>query len=52
VLAAEYEAVRLIGMHRLAALGEISEEDLASLIHMLDALVAKNRLTALAGGIS
>lgn len=37
---------------RLSALGELSEEDLASLLHMLDALVAKNRLKALAGGIS
>ncbi len=38
--------------NRLAALDEINEEDLASLLHMLDALVAKNRLKALAGGIS
>jgi transcriptional regulator with XRE-family HTH domain len=37
---------------RLAALGELSGDDLASLLHMLDALVAKNRLKTLAGGIS
>jgi transcriptional regulator with XRE-family HTH domain len=37
---------------RLAAPGELSGDDLASLRHMLDALVAKNRLTTLAGGIS
>jgi hypothetical protein len=35
--------------HRLS---EISGDDLASLLHMLDALVAKNRLKTLAGGIS
>lgn len=33
-------------------LGELSSEDLNSLLHMLDALVAKNRLKALAGGVS
>jgi transcriptional regulator with XRE-family HTH domain len=37
---------------RLANLDELSEDDLASLLHMLDALVAKNRLKTLAGGIS
>jgi transcriptional regulator with XRE-family HTH domain len=37
---------------RLAALDELSGDDLASLLHMLDALVAKNRLKTLAGGIS
>jgi transcriptional regulator with XRE-family HTH domain len=37
---------------RLAALGELSDDDLASLLHMLDALVAKNRLKTLADGIS
>jgi transcriptional regulator with XRE-family HTH domain len=37
---------------RLAALAELSGDDLASLLHMLDALVAKNRLTTLADGIS
>ena len=33
-------------------LGELSGDDLASLRHMLDALVAKNRLETLADGIS
>ena len=37
---------------RLANLGERSGDDLASLRHMLDALVAKNRLKTLAGGIA
>lgn len=37
---------------RLAALDELSGDDLNSLLHMLDALVAKNRLKTLAGGIS
>lgn len=37
---------------RLATLDELSGDDLASLLHMLDALVAKNRLKTLAGGIS
>ncbi len=37
---------------RLSALDELGEEDLASLLHMLDALVAKNRFKALAGGIA
>jgi transcriptional regulator with XRE-family HTH domain len=37
---------------RLTALGELSGDDLNSLLHMLDALVAKNRLKTLAGGIS
>jgi transcriptional regulator with XRE-family HTH domain len=37
---------------RLTALSEISGDDLNSLLHMLDALVAKNRLKTLAGGIS
>jgi hypothetical protein len=37
---------------RLTALSELSGDDLASLLHMLDALVAKNRLKTLAGGIS
>jgi hypothetical protein len=36
---------------RLNALGELSGDDLASLLHMLDALVAKNRLKTLADGI-
>jgi len=34
---------------RLADIAELSEEDRASLLHMLDALVTKNRLKALAG---
>jgi transcriptional regulator with XRE-family HTH domain len=38
--------------NRLAALDELSEEDMASLLHMVDALVAKNRLKTLAGGVS
>lgn len=37
---------------RLAALDELSGDDLASLVHMLDALVAQNRLKTLADGIS
>lgn len=37
---------------RLTALAELSGDDLASLLHVLDALVAKNRLKTLAGGIS
>jgi transcriptional regulator with XRE-family HTH domain len=37
---------------RLAGLAELSGDDLASLLNVLDALVAKNRLKALAGGIS
>jgi transcriptional regulator with XRE-family HTH domain len=37
---------------RLTALSELSEDDLGSLLHMLDALVAKNRLKTLAGGIT
>lgn len=36
---------------RLTALNELSGDDLASLLHMLDALVAKNRLKTLAGGL-
>ncbi|HEY5397574.1 MAG TPA: hypothetical protein VIL16_19480 [Trebonia sp.] len=38
--------------YRLANLVELSEDDLASLLHMLDALVAKNRPKTLAEGIS
>ena len=34
---------------RLADLAELAEDDRASLLHMLDALVTKNRLKALAG---
>lgn len=37
---------------RLTAVAELGEEDLASLRNVIDALVAKNRLKALAGGIS
>ncbi|HET9894328.1 MAG TPA: helix-turn-helix transcriptional regulator [Streptosporangiaceae bacterium] len=37
---------------RLTALSELSGDVLASLLHMLDALVAKNRLKTLAGDIS
>jgi transcriptional regulator with XRE-family HTH domain len=37
---------------RLASLNELSEDDLNSLLHMLDALIAKNRLKTLAGRIS
>jgi transcriptional regulator with XRE-family HTH domain len=37
---------------RLAGLSELSGDDLSSLLNVLDALVAKNRLKALAGGIS
>jgi transcriptional regulator with XRE-family HTH domain len=41
-----------IGTDRLANLIELSGDDLASLLHMPGALVAKNRLKTLAGGIS
>ena len=34
---------------RLADLAELAEDDRASLLHMLDTLVTKNRLKALAG---
>jgi len=37
---------------RLSAVAELSAEDLASLRNVIDALVAKSRLKALAGGIS
>ena len=37
---------------RLSVLSELSEEDLAALLNVLDALVAKSRLKALAGGIA
>jgi transcriptional regulator with XRE-family HTH domain len=37
---------------RLTALSELSGDDLPSLLHVLDALVAKNCLKTLAGGIS
>jgi transcriptional regulator with XRE-family HTH domain len=37
---------------RLAAVGELSEEDLASLLNVLDGLVAKSRLRALAGDLA
>jgi hypothetical protein len=37
---------------RLANLTELSGDDLASLLHRLEALVAKNRFKTLAGGIS
>jgi transcriptional regulator with XRE-family HTH domain len=37
---------------RLAGLSELAGDDLSSLLNVLDALVAKNRLKALAGGIS
>jgi transcriptional regulator with XRE-family HTH domain len=37
---------------RLGGLSELSGDDLASLLNVLDALVAKSRLKALAGGIS
>jgi transcriptional regulator with XRE-family HTH domain len=46
-----HAAVHNLG-DRLAALGELSDDDLASLLHMLDAVVAKNRLRTLADGIS
>jgi len=36
---------------RLAAVAELSEEDLASLLNVLDGLVAKSRLRALAGDL-
>jgi len=36
---------------RLADLAELSDEDRAALLNVLDALVAKSRLKALAGGI-
>jgi hypothetical protein len=36
---------------RLAGLSELSGDDLATLQHMIDALVAKNRLKTLASGI-
>jgi transcriptional regulator with XRE-family HTH domain len=37
---------------RLAAVAELGGEDLASLLNVIDALVAKTRLKTLAGGIS
>jgi hypothetical protein len=37
---------------RLANVGELPETDLAALLNVLDSLVAKNRLKALAGGLS
>jgi transcriptional regulator with XRE-family HTH domain len=37
---------------RLAGLSELSPDDLASLLNVLDALVTKSRFKALAGGIS
>ena len=37
---------------RLSAVAELSEDDLASLRNVIDGLVAKSRLKALAGGIS
>lgn len=37
---------------RLASVGELPEADLAALLNVLDSLVAKNRLKALAGGLS
>jgi len=37
---------------RLSALSELSGEDLASLLNVLDALVAKTRMKALTAGIS
>jgi transcriptional regulator with XRE-family HTH domain len=37
---------------RLANVGELPEADLAALLNVLDSLVAKNRLKALAGGLS
>ncbi|HZU60726.1 MAG TPA: helix-turn-helix transcriptional regulator [Solirubrobacteraceae bacterium] len=37
---------------RLSHLGELSEEDLAALLNVMDAMVAKARLRSLAGGIS
>ncbi len=37
---------------RLGTVGELSAEDLALLVGFLDALVTKNRLKALAGGVS
>ena len=37
---------------RLGTVGELSAEDLTLLVGFLDALVTKNRLKALAGGIS
>lgn len=38
--------------HRLAGLDELTPDDLTALTHMLDALVAKNRLRVLAGGLT
>jgi transcriptional regulator with XRE-family HTH domain len=40
-----------LGDH-LAAVGELPADDLASLLNIIDGLVAKNRLKALAGGLS
>jgi transcriptional regulator with XRE-family HTH domain len=37
---------------RLAAVAELPPDDLASLLNIIDGLVAKNRLKALAGGLS
>jgi transcriptional regulator with XRE-family HTH domain len=37
---------------RLGTIGELSAEDLTLLLGFLDALVTKNRLKALAGGVS
>jgi len=36
---------------RLAAVAELPPDDLASLLNIIDGLVAKNRLTTLAGGL-
>ena len=37
---------------RLGTIGELSPEDLTLLLGFLDALMTKNRLKALAGGVS
>lgn len=37
---------------RLAHVGELADDDLAALVNVVDGLVAKTRLKALAGGIS
>jgi transcriptional regulator with XRE-family HTH domain len=46
-----HSAEHSLGDH-LAHVGELSSEDLAALVSVLDGLVAKNRLKALASGLS
>jgi transcriptional regulator with XRE-family HTH domain len=46
-----HSAEHSLGDH-LAHVGELSDDDRAALINVLDGLVAKNRLKTLAGGLS